>query len=105
MRLMRVAVACFIVSGLLSADQVTLSNGDRITGKIVKKDGDKITVKSDLMGEVTVAWSAVTSLKSEEPLTVAGHLRCRLVEFGCAGDGSNRGPIRPAREQVPIALL
>jgi hypothetical protein len=43
---------------LLLADQVTLKNGDRVTGQIVKKDGDKLTVKSGLMGEVSegVCW-------------------------------------------------
>jgi len=36
---------------LLPADEITLKNGDRVTGKIVKKDGDKVTIKSDLMGD------------------------------------------------------
>ncbi len=54
----------------LVADQVTLKNGDRITGKIVKKDGDKFTVKSDLFGDVTIPWSAVTAVTSGEPLVV-----------------------------------
>jgi putative salt-induced outer membrane protein len=55
---------------LVAADQVTLKNGDRITGQIVKKDGDKLTVKSELMGEVTIPWSAVTAITSSEPLVV-----------------------------------
>jgi putative salt-induced outer membrane protein YdiY len=59
---------CF--PGLLAADQLTLKNGDRVTGKIVKKDGDKIAVKSDLMGEVTIPWSSVTAIASDEPLSV-----------------------------------
>jgi len=54
----------------LLADQVTLKNGDRITGKVVKKDGDKLTVKSDLFGDVTIPWSAVTAVTSGEPLVV-----------------------------------
>jgi putative salt-induced outer membrane protein YdiY len=54
----------------LLADQVTLKNGDRVTGQIVKKDGDKLTVKSELMGEVGIPWGAVTSITSSEPLLV-----------------------------------
>src|SRR5436305_13537182 len=55
---------------VLAADQVVLTNGDTITGTIVKKDGDKLTIKSEFLGEVTMPWSAVKSLRSDEPLTV-----------------------------------
>ena len=66
----RVLLLSFLSSLTLLADQVTLKNGDRITGQIVKKDGDKLTVKSELMGEVTIPWAAVTSITSSEPLLV-----------------------------------
>ena len=51
-------------------DQVTLKNGDTITGTIVKKDGDKLTVKSEFLGDVTMPWAAVTAVKSDNPLYV-----------------------------------
>jgi putative salt-induced outer membrane protein YdiY len=54
----------------LAADQVVLTNGDIITGAIVKKDGDKLTIKSQFMGEVTMPWSAVKSLRSDAELSV-----------------------------------
>src|SRR3982751_6701902 len=54
----------------LAADQVVLSNGDTITGTIVKKDGDKLTVKSEFLGEVTMPWSAVKSIASDTELNV-----------------------------------
>jgi putative salt-induced outer membrane protein YdiY len=54
----------------LWADQIVLVNGDTITGAIVKKDGGKLTVKTEYMGEVTMPWKAVRSVKSDEPLTV-----------------------------------
>ncbi len=57
-------------STVLNADQVTLKNGDRISGHIVKKDGANLTVKTDMMGEVTLPWSNVTDVKSDEPLFV-----------------------------------
>lgn len=52
------------------ADQITLKNGDRITGAIVKKEGKNLTIKSDLMGTVTVPWDQVTDIKSAETLNV-----------------------------------
>jgi len=60
----------FLPASLLAASQVTLKNGDRISGQIVKKDGDKLVVKADLLGEVTVPWAAVTTVVSDEPVTV-----------------------------------
>src|SRR5262249_20291922 len=54
----------------LAADQVVLKNGDTLTGTIVKKDGKKLTFKSEFLGEVTMPWDAVKSLKSDEALTV-----------------------------------
>lgn len=52
------------------ADQVTLKNGDRVTGKIVKKDGAALTFKSDAFGDVTIPWAKVAQLVSDDPLTV-----------------------------------
>jgi hypothetical protein len=49
---------------------VILTNGDTLTGTIVKKDGDKLTLKSPFLGSVTMPWSAVRSLRSDAPLTV-----------------------------------
>jgi hypothetical protein len=51
-------------------DQVTLKNGDRVSGSIVKKDGNNLTVKSDLMGVVTIPWDQVVEIKSAGPLNV-----------------------------------
>lgn len=55
---------------LLSADQVVLKNGDIITGTVIKKDGDKLTLKSEFLGEVSMPWSAVKNLKSDKELNV-----------------------------------
>lgn len=52
------------------ADQITLKNGDRITGSIVKKDGGKLTVKSDILGEITMPWDQVESVKGDRSLYV-----------------------------------
>src|SRR4051794_21182899 len=55
---------------LLAADQIVLTNGDTITGIIVKKDGAKLTVKSDLLGEVSMPWSAVKSVRGDSEVFV-----------------------------------
>jgi putative salt-induced outer membrane protein len=58
------------------ADQVTLKNGDRISGTIVKSDvpaDDKtktkvLVIKTEFAGDVSVQWDAVVSIVAGEPL-------------------------------------
>jgi putative salt-induced outer membrane protein YdiY len=66
-------VFCLFVTCLpvLAADQVVLSNGDTITGVIVKKDGARLTMKSEFLGEVSMPWPAVKSIRSDSELVVA----------------------------------
>lgn len=52
------------------ADQITLKNGDRLTGKIVKAEGGKLFIKTDLLGEVAVDLAAVTAITTDQPLYV-----------------------------------
>ena len=57
-------------AALALGDQVTLKNGDRVTGAIVKKDGKNLTVKSDQLGAVTIPWDQVATIQSDKPLNV-----------------------------------
>lgn len=52
------------------ADQITLKNGDRLTGKIIKKDGDSIVIKTEAAGEVKILWSAVSEIVSDDALNI-----------------------------------
>lgn len=55
---------------MLLADQVTLKNGDRLSGNILKYDGKNLVLKSDLAGDVTIPWDNVTAVTSTQPLNV-----------------------------------
>jgi len=52
------------------ADTVTLQNGDRLTGTIVKSDGKELILKTDAADTVTLEWSAVRQISSTAPLFV-----------------------------------
>lgn len=54
------------------ADQVTLKNGDRLTGTIVKTsdDGKSLLIKTELAGDVNISWDAITAIVSSQPLHV-----------------------------------
>jgi putative salt-induced outer membrane protein YdiY len=64
------AMLVVLAAGMAWADQITLKNGDRVTGAIVKKEGNNLTVKSDLMGVITIPWDQVADIKSNEALNV-----------------------------------
>ena len=51
-------------------EELTLKNGDRLTGQLLNSTGTEIKFKSDLAGEVTVAWANVEELKSNREFAV-----------------------------------
>jgi len=60
----------FVFSAALLADQITMKNGDRLTGAITKADGKTLVIKTEFAGDVTVQWPAVQEIKSNEPLHI-----------------------------------
>ncbi len=58
----------FCLSAL--ADTVTLKNGDKLTGRIVKADGKTLTIKTEFAGTVTIDFAAVTQITSDETLNL-----------------------------------
>src|SRR5262252_9031153 len=53
------------------ADQVTLKNGDRLTGSIEKSDEKELVIKTDYAGEVTVKFDAIQAIDSTGDLHVS----------------------------------
>jgi putative salt-induced outer membrane protein YdiY len=66
--LLPLAVLFFTSSSF--ADQITLKNGDRITGKIVKGDGKSIVLHTDAAGDVTIQLSSVQDIKTDQDLHI-----------------------------------
>src|SRR5579862_5907150 len=54
----------------LFADQVSLKNGDRLTGTIIKSDAKTLVLKTEAAGDVTFQWAAIDSIASTEALHV-----------------------------------
>jgi putative salt-induced outer membrane protein YdiY len=52
------------------ADQVTLKNGDRLTGDIVSGDGKTLLLKTESDGDVTIKWDAIATIESTQNLTI-----------------------------------
>jgi len=61
-----VSVSC----GLVLADQITLKNGDHLTGKVVKSDGKILVLHTEAAGDVTIKFAAIQEIKTDEDLHV-----------------------------------
>ena len=57
-------------AALLSADQITLKNGDRVSGKIVTADDKTIILKTDFAGDIKIDRTLITGITTDAPLSV-----------------------------------
>jgi putative salt-induced outer membrane protein YdiY len=81
-------IAFVFFAQFLLADQITLTNGDRLTGTITKADGKTLVIKTEFAGDVTVQWPAISDINSSQPLHVALKSGQTLVGAVKTTDGS-----------------
>ncbi len=95
-----------ILSGVLLGDEVTLKNGDRLSGTILKADGKVLVMKSEFAGEVSIQWEAITAIQSSQPLyfalqdgeTIAGTVATSEGKFVLAT--KNAGTVTTSKDSV-----
>jgi hypothetical protein len=59
-----------LFGGAAWADQITLKNGDRLTGSLLKSDDKNLVLKSESAGTVTIPWDGVVAISAPGPLYV-----------------------------------
>ena len=104
MRAIRSIMACMLLLSIANntlADQIVLKNGDRLTGKIVKSDGGKLVVQTELVGQVSVDLSAVNSITSDQPLYVT--LDDGRTVSGIITVSENKAELRAANSK-PVSI-
>jgi putative salt-induced outer membrane protein YdiY len=97
-RLILVLTFCFLFSvQTIHADEITFTNGDRLTGKITNLVEGKMLFKSDAIGDVTIDISKIKTFSTDAPIAV--HLEDETVllqkvvnaepgKFGIEGAGT-----------------
>lgn len=85
-------IALLGFSSLCFADQVTLKNGDRLTGTVVKSDGKTLTLHTDAAGDVTLQFSAIQDIKTDQELHVS-----------LKGGKTAVGPVSTADGKIEVA--
>ncbi|HXJ88453.1 MAG TPA: DUF481 domain-containing protein [Candidatus Binatia bacterium] len=63
-------IALFGLSTAVFADQVTLKNGDRLTGTVVKSDGQTLVLHTDAADDVTIKIDAIQEIRTDADLHV-----------------------------------
>jgi putative salt-induced outer membrane protein len=66
-----IALMVLGLTSLAFADQITLKNGDHLSGTIVKSDGKTLVMHTEFAGDVTVQFDAITQITTDKPLHVA----------------------------------
>ena len=74
------------------ADQITLKNGDRITGTIINSDKKTLLIKTEAAGTVTVQWAAIEGISSAQPLHI-----------GLTGGQVLVGPVKTENGRIEVA--
>jgi putative salt-induced outer membrane protein YdiY len=105
---LRTLLALICISGCARADVVNLKNGDRVTGTLVTVKGGKLTLKSDVMGQVTIPLAQVARFSTAKPVAVVikgqrpmqGSLEIKPSgEWQVAAEGKNRA-VAPVKVDV-----
>jgi putative salt-induced outer membrane protein YdiY len=68
MRIAGIALAVLLLAGTATADIVTLTNGDRLTGEIVSLEDGKLVLRTTYASEVTIDRDQVADIASGEDL-------------------------------------
>jgi putative salt-induced outer membrane protein YdiY len=89
-----------------AADQLTLKNGDRLSGTIVKSDAKTLLLKTDFAGDINLQWEAVTSIVSSQTLHLALKDGQTIVGTVTTSDGKfevaakETGPVMATKDAV-----
>lgn len=65
-----IIMACVAWASPAIADVVIMSNGDRLTGDVVREDGGRLKLKTDYAGVLAIDWDQVRRVKLDEPTSV-----------------------------------
>src|SRR5882672_3904914 len=69
--MLRLVLFVSLLSSLMFADQITLKNGDHLTGKVVKSDGKTLVLHTEAAGDVTIQFAAIQQITTGQELHVS----------------------------------
>src|SRR5436309_15988792 len=85
------------------ADEVSLNNGDRLTGNIVKSDGKTLVLHTDYAGDVSLKWEVVQAIQSHQVLHLELENGKTMTGRGTTSDAKLQVVTNSGRFDTPIA--
>ena len=83
------------------ADELVLTNGDRLRGELLRSDGDRLIFRHPVAGELAIPLSGIRRLETSAPVTVQMQSGERLETILKLSDGS----LRLENRQLPVSRL
>jgi Protein of unknown function, DUF481 len=83
-----------------SPDVIVFTNGDQLTGKLLRDLGGKVTFHSDIAGDVTVTWDKIKSIHSTQQFAVVQqgqHVTQKMADADIA-----QGTLQVEDDQVKV---
>ena len=91
--------------GPAGGDEVLFLNGDRLSGKILKATGGKLTIKTDGAGDVVVDMSKVKTFSTDAPVEVGVKAQPPVsADVGAGPDRYVQTAPAPAAPPQPVAI-
>ena len=81
-----------VLAPMVFADQITMKNGDRLSGTIITCDAKALVLKTDYADAVTIKWDFVQQVESSQPLYV-----------GTKGGQVIVGPVTTSDDKLAVA--
>jgi putative salt-induced outer membrane protein len=82
-------VILLVVCASAFADQIVLTNGDRLTGVIKRYDDQKLYLQPDYAGEIAIKWSAIATVTGDKPLHVERTDHTRIAADAITAHGTD----------------
>jgi putative salt-induced outer membrane protein len=90
-------------SSVLFAEQVTLKNGDRLSGSITSLSDKRLTIKTDYAGSVTLDWDAIAQISSTTPIFVTRSDKSSLSGTVTTTDGRLVVETSSGPQEIPLS--
>ncbi|HKC05807.1 MAG TPA: hypothetical protein VKJ67_02990, partial [Methylomirabilota bacterium] len=91
--------------GPARGDEVLFLNGDRLSGKILKATGGKLTIKTDGAGDVVVDMSKVKTFSTDAPVEVGVKSQAPVsADVGAGPDRYVETAPAPGAPPEPVAI-
>ena len=77
-------------------DVLVFSNGDQLTGKLLREVGGSVTFHSDMAGDVTVTWDKIKSIHSSQQFAViqqGQHINRKTPDSAVAHGRTEKGAV------------